>query len=229
MGELVPVPVPGADDLMATRDGDKTWVSLRHMCDLLEVSYPAQMRKLEGRSWATVALKATVAGDGRTREMVMVDSETVPMWLATLDENRVAPEARPKLIAYQREARHALDSYFNKRAVTVPAVNQFDVLRAAIDQIEAAQRTADEAKKTADRTEARLDGIEGRHDWFSALGYARYRGLPTGKTFLQVLGRRAAALARAEGVTPENVQHAHYGTVNSLPLWVWDTVAGKKI
>ena len=29
-----------------SRDGDKTWVSLRHMCDLLEVSYPAQMRKL---------------------------------------------------------------------------------------------------------------------------------------------------------------------------------------
>lgn len=224
MNRLVPVPVPGADDLMATHDDDKTWVSLRHMCDLLKLNYSGQLQKLRCRSWATVCLKHTVAADGLFREMAMLDSETVPMWLATIDENRVAPEARPKLTAYQREAKHALDAYFNRRSVVAPAINQFDVLRAAVDQIEAAQATADQAQATADRAQARLDGIEGRHDWFSALGYARYRGLRTEKTYLQGLGRRAAALARAEGITPANVQHDHYGTVNSLPLWVWDTI-----
>lgn len=226
MNELVPVPVPGADDLMATHDEDKTWVSLKHMCDLLKLNYSGQLQKLRCRSWATVCLKHTVAGDGLVREMAMVDSETVPMWLATIDENRVTPEARPRLIAYQREAKHALDAYFNKRAVDAPPTNQFDVLRAAIDQIEAAQRTAEEAKATADRTEARLDAIEGRHDWFSALAYARWRGLPTGITHLQQVGRRAAAIARAAGIAPEIVQHKHYGGVNSFPIWVWDEATG---
>lgn len=223
MSELVSVPVPGAGDLMATQDDGQVWVALRPMCDTLGIDYMAQIRKLNRRSWAGVGQRATPSPGG-LQQTTVITSETVPMWLATIDENRVAPEARPKLIAYQREAKHALDAYFNKREVVAPAVNQFDVLRAAIDQIEAAQRTAEQAQATADRVEARLDGMEGRHDWFSALGYARYRGLRTEKTYLQQLGRRAAALARLEGITPANVQHDHYGTVNSLPLWVWDTI-----
>ena len=111
------VAVPGADDLMAAQFDGAGWASLRHMCDSLGVSYPAQLRKLQGRSWATVALKAMVAADGKPRDMVMVDSKTIPMWLATIDENRVSEDARPKLIAYQREAAAALDAYFNQRAV----------------------------------------------------------------------------------------------------------------
>lgn len=219
--ELVRVPVPGADDLMAAHDAGTTWASLRHMCDSLGLSYPAQLRKLQGRSWATVAPKATVAADGRTREMVMVDSKTVPLWLATIDENKVNPESRSKLIAYQREARDALDAYFNGR-VAAPAMNQLDVLRAALDQIEAAQRDAAEAKAIAQRTDDRLAAIEGKHDWLSALAYARINGLNTNTAFLRKLGACATRIAKSEGVLPNRVQHQLYGMVNSYPVYIWD-------
>ena len=106
--DLVPVPVPGADDLMAAQFDGREWASLRHMCDSLGIDYVTQLRKLKGRSWATVGQKPMVAADGKVREMALVDSKTIPMWLATIDENRVSVEARPKLIAYQREARDAL-------------------------------------------------------------------------------------------------------------------------
>jgi P22_AR N-terminal domain len=178
-GELIPVPVPGADALMAVQANGRAWAALKPMCDSLGIDFSRQLRKLKGRSWATVVQRSTVANDGRTREMVFVDSRTIPMWLAIIDEHRVAEEAKPKLIAYQREAAEALDAYFNQRVSNVPAVNQFDVLRAAIDQIEAAQREASEAKALAQRTEARLDGIEGRHDWLSALAYSKIHGLHT--------------------------------------------------
>ncbi|MDT5289087.1 MAG: hypothetical protein QOF88_3976, partial [Mycobacterium sp.] len=165
-GDFVPVPVPGADDLLAAQFDGREWAALKPMCDTLGISFPAQLRKLQRRSWAGVAQKATPSSGG-VQQTTVIDSESIPMWLATIDENRVSPEARPKLIAYQREARVALDEYFNKRVSNVPAVNQFDVLRAAIDQIEAAQREpseakeeASEAKEIAMRTEARLDGIE---------------------------------------------------------------------
>lgn len=223
--DLVPVPVPGADDLMAAQFDGREWASLRHMCDSLGIDYVTQLRKLKGRSWATVGQKPMVAADGKVREMALVDSKTIPMWLATIDENRVSVEARPKLVAYQREARDALDSYFNKRLVAAPAVNQFDVLRAAIDQIEAAQRQAEEAKAIAVKTEARLDAIEGKHDWFSAIAYARLHDLPTNTKYLQKLGGCAGRIGRSHGIEPTQVQHQLYGWVNSWPAWVWDLAA----
>lgn len=223
--ELVRVPVPGADDLMAAQFDGREWASLRHMCDSLGIDYVTQLRKLKGRSWATVGQKPMVAADGKIREMSLVDSKTIPMWLATIDENRVSAEARSKLIAYQREARDALDSYFNKRLVAAPAVNQFDVLRAAIDQIEAAQRQAEEAKAIAVKTEARLDAIEGKHDWFSAIAYARLHDLPTNTKYLQKLGGCAGRIGRSHGIQPTQVQHQLYGWVNSWPAWVWDLAA----
>lgn len=220
---LVSVPVPGADDLMAAQFDGYQWASLRHMCDSLGIDYATQLRKLKVRSWATVGQRPTVATDGKTRDMVMVDSRTIPMWLATIDENRVSPEARPKLMAYQREAADALDGYFNQRRAA-PSMNQLDVLRAALDQIEAAQQTAQQAKAIADRVAARLDGIEGKHNWFSALAYARWNKLPTGKNHLQNLGKKAASLARAEGIDPERIQHDRFGWVNSFPEWIWNAV-----
>lgn len=219
--ELVYVPVPGADDLLALQADGKAWVALKPMCDTLGIAYPTQLRKLQRRSWAGITQRVTPSAGGM-QQTTVIDSETIPMWLATIDENRVSEEARPKLIAYQREARHALDAYFNKRSVVAPAANQFDVLRAAIDQIEAAQREAQEARAIAVKTEARLDAIEGKHDWFSAIAYARLHDLPTNSKYLQKLGGCAGRIGRSHGIEPTQVQHQLYGWVNSWPAWVWD-------
>lgn len=223
--DLVRIPVTDAADLMGLHDDGKNWASLRYMCDSLGINYTTQLDKLRRRSWATISLRGTVAADGKVRDMAMIDSQTIPMWLATIDENRVAPEARPRLIAYQREAAAALDAYFNKRAVAIPALNQLDVLRAAIDQIEAAQRDASEARAIAAKTEARLDAIEGKHDWFSAIAYARLHNLPTATVFLRKLGACAGQIGRSHGIEPTQVQHQLYGWVNSWPAWVWDLAA----
>lgn len=221
---LVRVPVPGADDLMAAQSNGHEWAALKPMCDSLGIDTWTQQRKLNAKSWATTSVMTVVAGDGKSREMAMIDSRTIPMWLATIDENKVNAESRPKLIVYQREAAAALDAYFNQRSAA-PAMNQLDVLRAALDQIEAAQRDASEAKAIAARADARLDGIEGRHDWFSALGYAKTKGLPTYTKFLARLGKHAAMIARAHSIEPDRAQHAHYGYVNSFPVWIWDLAA----
>jgi hypothetical protein len=223
--DLVPVPVPGADDLMAVQSDGSQWAALKPMCDSLGIDTWTQQRKLNSKSWATTSVMTVVAADGKPREMAMVDSRTIPMWLATIDENKVNAVSRPKLIAYQREARDALDAYFNKRVVAAPAVNQFDVLRAAIDQIEAAQREATEAKAIAAKTEARLDAIEGKHDWFSAIAYARLHNLQTNTEYLRKLGGCAGRIGRSHGVEPTQVQHQLYGWVNSWPAWVWDLAA----
>lgn len=223
--DLVAVPVPGADlPMQAAQIDGRAFVAFRPLCDSLGVDPDTQAKKLRSRSWATTVLTTVVAADGRARDMLMVDRRTLTMWLATLDERRVGEAARDRVIAYQAQAADALDAYFNQR-IAAPAMNQLDVLRAALDQIEAAQRDAADAKAIAERAEARLDGIEGRHDWYSALGYARLNGMPTYEKFLAKLSRCARMIARSHDIAPDKVPHAHYGTVNSYPRWVWELAA----
>jgi len=47
--------------------------------------------------WATVVLITTVAQDGKPHKVVMIDLESVPMWLITIQTSRVAFELREKL------------------------------------------------------------------------------------------------------------------------------------
>lgn len=121
----------------------------------------------------------------------------------------------------------AAQSYFatQTRAAEVAATpaSVFDLMRAQIDQLEAAQRTAEEAKAIATKTDARLDAIEGRHDWYSALGYARLAKIPNTSTqFLNRVGRQASAIAKARGIEAVKVPHALFGEVNSYPAWIWE-------
>ncbi|AOD23827.1 phage antirepressor [Rhodococcus sp. p52] len=226
-GQLVQIAVPGTNATIPAAEIDgKPMVALRPMCDAIGIDADSQARKLKARSWATTVMSTVVAADGKPRTMLLIDRRTMTMWLATLDENRVSETAKPTVVAFQAEAADALDAYFHTGQATNPrgtALSTFDILRAQIDQLEAAQRTANEAKAIAAKTEARLDAIEGRHDWFAAVGYAKTHDIPNTSTqFLAKVGRQAASIARANGIEPVPVQHALYGRVNTLPAWVWE-------
>lgn len=222
---LAEIAVPGTDaPLMAAQIDGRPMVALRHACESIGLDYSVQLRKLKARSWATVVQTDMVASDGKVREMAVIDRRTLTMWLATVQENRVDPAIKDRVVAYQAEATNALDAYFSAGvAVSPQSLSTFDILRAQIDQLETAQRTADEAKAIATKTEARLDAIEGRHDWYSALGYARLHRMPNTSTqFLNRVGRQASSIAKNRGITPVKVLHQLFGEVNSYPAWIWD-------
>ncbi|MGH3266022.1 MAG: BRO-N domain-containing protein, partial [Trebonia sp.] len=98
-------------------------------------------------------------------------------------------------------------------------------MRKMRDEVREIAAAAVEAGQDARVANARIDAIEGRHDWFSALGYAKTHGLPTDSMSLARFGKLAATIARSEGVEPNKVQHAHFGTVNEFPVHVWDRAA----
>lgn len=105
-----------------------------------------------------------------------------------------------------------------------PAVGtSFDVMRQMIDSLEQTTRVANEAREIAAKTDARLDAIEGRHDWYSALGYARLNGIQNTSTqFLNRVGRQASSIAKRHDIEPMKVPHQLFGEVNSYPAWVWE-------
>lgn len=225
--DLVAVPVPGTNvPMQAAFVDDEPFVALKPMCEAIGIDVDTQRRKLDQAGWARTVIMTAHDSTGRTQRMVGLHADCIPMWLATINSSRVAPDARSVLIAYQREAAKALRDYFYRGVAVAPSrMTELDVLRAALDQIEAAQRDAAEAKQIAQRTDDRLAAIEGRHDWFSALAYARQAGLPTHTTFLRKLGSWASRIAKRHGIAPNPVQHQLFGTVNSYPLWVWELAA----
>ena len=124
MKQLVTIPVPGANaELKATQVDGKEWASITHVCEVLGIDSKSQRRKLHDKSWACgVMMTLQVSGQGR--EVFMVDRRTLTMWLATIDTNRVAPEARPTLEAFQNEAADALDRYFNEGGAINPRATE---------------------------------------------------------------------------------------------------------
>lgn len=122
-GELVLVDFYG-DKLEAVKDdGGKIWVSLRRACENLDVSVEVQLKKLKSKPWATMMEKIMVAEDGKQRTVTVVDLETLPGWLFSIDARKVREELREKLARYQREAARVLADHFYGRTVDAHSVH----------------------------------------------------------------------------------------------------------
>jgi hypothetical protein len=123
--QLVKVPFYG-DELDAVERNGVVLVSLRRLCDNLGTDFSAQLKKLRGKAWASVVeITTQMPGSDQNRELTMVDLETLPGWLFSIDARKVAEHVREKLARYQREAAKALaDHFIRSRAsgfVQVPA------------------------------------------------------------------------------------------------------------
>lgn len=135
--ELVRVPVPGTDkQIMAMSVNGEPVISLRHVCDAIGIALESQKRKLTTRSWATTTQQVAVAEDGKRRTMTMIDRRTLMMWLGGIDENRVNPDIRPTLVAFQSQAAIALDAYFNEGGAVNPNATE-DQLERISRQVQA--------------------------------------------------------------------------------------------
>jgi hypothetical protein len=116
MNSIVEVPFY-AESVQTVREGDSVWVVVKRVCEALGIAEQRQAAKLKAKPWATTTLVVAVAEDGKNREVFCLDLESLPMWLATIDANKVAPEARFKLVAYQKECARVLrDHFFGRRA-----------------------------------------------------------------------------------------------------------------
>lgn len=111
MANLTTVPFHGGT-IEATQDERGVWVSVRRVCESIDIAPAVQLRKLIGKPWATLTMMVTVAEDGKNRETQCIHVDSLPMWLATIDAARVSEAARPMLTAYQTEAARVLRDHF---------------------------------------------------------------------------------------------------------------------
>lgn len=130
---LVKVPFHG-DELEAVEDGGKVWVSLRRCCENLGIAVEVQLRKLKGKAWACMTEMVMHDTSGREQPLTVIDLETLPGWLFSIDARKVKGAIREKLARYQREAARVLaDHFFGRKpsaAATDPAA-----IAAMIDEL----------------------------------------------------------------------------------------------
>lgn len=123
MSEIIRVPFHGEHVLAVDVDG-RPHIVLKPALESIGVDYWAQIRKLRERSWAVTASRAATGSDGKTYEMLTCDVRTFAMLLATIDENRVGKDVRPKLVAYQAEIADVIEAYWTKGGAINPRASR---------------------------------------------------------------------------------------------------------
>ncbi|MDG4796173.1 phage antirepressor N-terminal domain-containing protein [Micromonospora sp. WMMD1082] len=153
MTELVRIPFRGTE-LLAVDQAGRPHIVLKPALESIGVDYSGQLQRLRRRSWAGMGV-TPIPTPGGIQQMVTVDVRTFLMLLATIDEKRVAEDARPLLIAYQQEIADVIERYWTQGGAINPRATE-DQLATIIGRAEAQARVL--------RT---LDGLVDPH-WLEA-------------------------------------------------------------
>lgn len=101
----------GSVPAVRTPDGEVR-VAIKTGVESLGLDYSAAMKRLKASSWAVMAVTAITASDGKKYRTSTVSVDTWIMFLATVDENRVAEHLRPLVAEFQQKSAQALRDFW---------------------------------------------------------------------------------------------------------------------
>src|SRR5262249_27729552 len=107
------------EELDACHDGEHIWVSVRRVCEVLDISSNMQVEKLKKKPWAVTMFNISTGPDGKNYETFCISHRSLPMWLATIEPSRSSSSTlQGKLVRFQNEAAEVLaDHFLGKRGV----------------------------------------------------------------------------------------------------------------
>jgi hypothetical protein len=114
--QLISVPFHG-QSLLATLVNDTPYVAMKPICENIGVDWKSQHRKITTHPVLSKGMvMVTTPSNGGLQEMLMLPVNFVNGWLFGIDSNRVKPEIRDRLIAYQSECFEVLARHFMPKA-----------------------------------------------------------------------------------------------------------------
>jgi hypothetical protein len=129
---VLPVPFHGATLTLIDHHG-KPYVAMRPIVEAMGMDWTTQHQKIKARYGSTVGISptvgatvteiVTVAEDGKQRRMTCLPLCKIGGWLMTIHANKVRPELRDTILAYQNECDEALWNYWSKGHATRPAAS----------------------------------------------------------------------------------------------------------
>lgn len=138
------------EKLLTVFDGQTVRVAMKHLCDLLDLRWSSQLEKIKSDPvLAEGVLLWGIPSDRGVQETVTLPLDLMQGWLFKVNPERVKPEARDKVMTYQRECYQVLHDYWTKGAAINPRMAQ--ALPSAtgdiIKLIEAVKREGNEAAR----------------------------------------------------------------------------------
>lgn len=112
---LVAIDFHGDQIITFQKDGEPH-VAMRRVVENIGLAWAVQQRKLaESGARFNCHHMVTVAADGKTREVVAMPVSKLPLWLASINPNKIPdPAKRAKIELYQAESAIALHDYWTK-------------------------------------------------------------------------------------------------------------------
>jgi hypothetical protein len=126
------------DELTAVQVGEEVYTPVKYMCECLGVDPQAQQRRIDrdGVLSSVAVMTVVQTKDGKQREALCLPADAIHGWLFGIDENRVKPELREKLIVYKRECYRVLARAFSGQSddCTVGVQRELSVMAASLDE-----------------------------------------------------------------------------------------------
>ncbi|QEY62544.1 hypothetical protein FXN65_10830 [Metapseudomonas lalkuanensis] len=114
------IPFRNAKLMLVSHEG-QPFVPMKPVVEGMGLAWQAQHAKLSsGRFNSTITEIVIVAEDGKKREMTCLPLRKLTGWLMSIHPNKVRPELRDGIIAYQNECDDALWAYWNEGEAVNP-------------------------------------------------------------------------------------------------------------
>lgn len=103
------------DELITFSINGQPHVAMRRVVENLGIDWSNQHKKISEQAKFNCGYITTVGADGRSREMLCMPVDRLPLWLATINPNRIKDEdRRTKIELYQLESARALYDYWTQ-------------------------------------------------------------------------------------------------------------------
>ena len=217
MTDLIPVPFRNATLFLADVDGIP-YTPMKPIVEGMGLSWQGQHEKLQSNQRLATCVKEIVMqlpGDDQRRKVTCLPLRKLPGWLMTISPNKVKPEIRDTVIAYQTECDDALWDYWTKGVAQRPTAQRPAIdLKAVVldDNIAPSVPLPAALKRAINRKAWNLahDAYELSREYLTRhVAYVAEVGTP--RTLDEELAQRAIAEATLDMVlTPRHGNRLHH-------------------
>ena len=162
--------------IQQTEEG--TMVAIKPLCAALKLSWGGQFEKLQSDprfSYSDIRMTGT---DGKQYRMVCLPAEQVPMWINSINSNKVAEEKRAALLELHKFFGYALNEFSRGRYVTKEQHDQD--MRELREQLSSAMKTIQQLSDVVLRQESELRTFRQAEDHYaSAASYGMHAAKKT--------------------------------------------------
>lgn len=178
------------------------YVAAKPICEHIGFSWQGQSEKLASDSRFNCQDILVVAEDGKKRKMTCLPQHQLLGWLYTINANRVKPEARDLLLAYQTETTDAINNYWADGVAVNPRMQQQPTSPLALS------RALLESLEQQEARVCRLEQVQQQAaERFATIDY-RFDSLPITGEQTGPIKRAVRELAQKMGGQPQHFRRA---------------------